>query len=631
MTTRPRELDPQWFQILATRIDELLLIVDEQFNILFANDAFSEWVMQPVKELIGKSFPESFVPALERQSTVAAMSVMADQVVPCHVVGLRGTREYLFRLYDLGDGVKGMSGQVGNPADTATDLREGQLRLASILETAVDGIVMIDFKGTVLAFNKGAENQFGYLAKEIIGENIARLMPNPYAASHDEFIANYLRTGVSKIIGKGREVMGRRRDGSLFPIHLSVGREFTLGDRICFTGVVRDLSREKRIENQLRQAQKMESIGTLAGGIAHDFNNILGGIMGYVELMLEDAEPGSYLQDDLNEMRNACQRGKDLILQILTFSRQDRTTKVPLGFTSIVKESLKLLRPVIPANIEITCTLDKDVPNVLADATQIHQIMMNLCTNAYHALERESAWIQVRLTRIVLSPSYKGVQPNLPYGPYVLLQVADNGTGMDETTLQRIFDPFFTTKTQGKGTGMGLAVVHGIVQNHSGDIVVESRVGEGTCFSLFFPAHDEAVGEETLHSLPRTIGRERIMLVDDDDLLIKVQSRILARRGYQVTTFANGLDALEYFRGHQDGFDLIITDQTMPKMTGIELAAEIVRLREDLPIIITTGFSDAIMPDKVAAKGIRELLRKPVDSEELTNAVRRVLDAETED
>lgn len=631
MTTQQREIDPQWFQLLASRIDATLLFLDERMQILYANDALLEWVGYPVEKIIGNSFPDLFVPAHERQSTMAALNLKGEHAVPCHIQGARGTREYLLKMYDLGQGVKGLFGMEELKAAADAALAEGQLRLASVLETAVDGIIMIDVKGTVLSFNKGAENQFGFTAAEIIGQNVGKLMPASFAAAHDGYIANYLNSGQSKIIGKGREVIGRRRDGTQFPIHLAVGREFKLGDRICFTGVVRDLSREKRIENQLRQAQKMESIGTLAGGIAHDFNNILGGIMGYVELMLEDAEPGSYLHDDLNEMRNACQRGKDLILQILTFSRQDRTTKVPLSFTSIVKESLKLLRPVMPSNIEIDCQLDKDIPHVLADATQIHQIMMNLCTNAYHALERENAWIRVRLAQVVLGDSFQGIQPNLPFGNYVQLQVADNGTGMDESTLQRIFDPFFTTKTQGKGTGMGLAVVHGIVQNHGGDIVVESRLGEGTCFSLYFPAYEVQVDEEAQLISPRTTGRERIMLVDDDELLIKVQGRILSRRGYQVKTFPNGLDALSYFREHQSEFDLIITDQTMPKMTGIELAAEVVRLREDIPIIITTGFSDAITPDKVAARGIRELLRKPVDSEELTSAVRRVLDNNLEE
>lgn len=630
MTQSPTQLlEPDIFAMLAKKVDALVLIVDEAFSVLFANDFFLNWTESRIEDVLGQSFLELFVPTLEQQSTAVTLAKVSGTVVACHVKR-GGTRiaEIKLHAYDLGKGARGLFGIEPGKSDTLEELRQGQLRLASILETAVDGIIMIDAKGTILTFNRGAENQFGYSVDEVIGQNIAILMPSPHSEKHDNYIANYLHNNRPKIIGMGREVPGRRKDGLIFPIHLSVGREFTLGDRLCFTGVVRDLSREKRIETQLRQSQKMESIGTLAGGIAHDFNNILGGIMGYVELMLEDAEPNTYLFEDLTEMRNACSRGKDLILQILTFSRQDRTQRCPLRLHNIVKESLKLLRPVIPSNIEMQCQIDPSVDPILADATQIHQIMMNLCTNAFHALQEVNPVINVFLGNVTFDDTFQGTHPNLPYGRYVLLRISDNGTGMDESTLQRIFDPFFTTKAHGKGTGMGLAVVHGIVQNHKGDIVVESVLGKGSTFSMFFPIWEKEIEEETLHVIAKAEGLERIMLVDDDALLLKVQSRILSRRGYQVTTFPNGQDALDAFREDPQAFDLVITDQTMPKLTGMELATEIVRIREGLPIIITTGFSDIITPNKIAARGIRELLRKPVDSEELTGAVRRILDSE---
>lgn len=622
---------PELCQSLIQEINSSVVLLDKDHQVQFCNRYFLKATGYEKADVLGKNFFEHLVLEQDRERAATRLTCPSTLRARYRILAKSGEiLEMSIQPTALncpdGQTIVGLLGQDITSLSNVEDALRADTTLSTILDTSLDGIVIIEADATVVFFNKGAEIQFGYKAEEVIGKNVSMLMPEPYCSAHDGYVSSYFKTGRAKIIGKGREVIARRKDGSTFPIQLSVGREITLGDRLCFTGFIRDLSREKGIENQLRQAQKMESIGTLAGGIAHDFNNILGGIMGYIDLMLEDTEPGSYLHEDLTEMRNACTRGKDLILQILTFSRQDKTQKIPVQFHPIVSESLKLLRAIIPSNIEIHCHVDKNAPAVMADATQVHQIMMNLCTNAYHAMTGENDIIEVTLEVCMLSEESVGNVPNLPFGKYVALRIRDNGTGMDEGTVARIFDPFFTTKSQGKGTGMGLAVVHGIVQNHGGDILVESETGKGSCFHLFFPAWEEQVEEEEGRTINRPIGRENIMLVDDDQLLLKVQSRILARRGYNVTTFPNGQEALEGFRETPHSYDLVITDQSMPKLTGIELASALVDLREDLPIIITTGFSDVITPDKIASRGIKALLRKPVDGEELTNTVRKILD-----
>jgi len=505
-------------------------------------------------------------------------------------------------------------------------LEESELLKSAIVESSLDGIITIDKNGIVVSFNRAAEHLFGYTSDEVIGENVAMLMPAPYRESHDGYIANYLRTNKPKIIGKGREVQAMRKDGSTFPFFLSVSREVRVGERCFFIGLIRDLTHEKQVEAQLRQAQKMESMGTLAGGIAHDFNNILGGVIAYAELMLEDAEKGSYLEDDLIEMLNGCNRARDLVQQILTFSRQDKPKREPLYLNPIIKESLKLMRASIPSTIEIRRNIDNNLPPVVADVTQIHQVMMNLCANAHYAMREEGGILEVRLEETEIEGGPEHVSLGLPSGRYVVLTVSDTGIGMDEETRTRIFEPFFTTKSVGEGTGMGLSVVHGIVKNHGGEISVESTRGEGTSFHVYFPvwAESEPSGDASGRDIAE--GSGQVMLVDDDQFLLKAQRRILERHGYKVATFADGEAAFEAFRRNPGHFDIILTDQTMPNMTGMDLARAMLDICPQLPIILTTGFSDTINPERVHAAGIRELLMKPVPKETLLTTLRELLE-----
>jgi len=417
-------------------------------------------------------------------------------------------------------------------------------------------------------------------------------------------------------------VFGLRKNGTTFPFFLAVSKEFRSGPVRYFTGMVRDLSREKQFEAQLRQAQKMEAIGTLAGGVAHDFNNILGGIFGYVELMLEDAEPGSDLHGDLTEMLKACQRGKELVGQILTFSRRNPPKREPIPLPGIVTESLRFLRATIPATVKIRQKIQPDTATVVGDATQIHQILLNLCTNAYQAMGGDGGLLEVALEVVDLLDA---AVVDLPAGRYYQLSVSDDGEGMDEDTRARMFEPFFTKKPAGQGTGMGLAVVHGIVRQHGGAIQVTSEPGHGTTVTVFLPIRGGRNPQPADVAPNLEQGRGRILLADDDSLLVKVQSRILANQGYQVTTCVDGAQALAVFRADPAGFDLIITDQTMPNLTGLELAREVLALRADIPILLTTGFADLIPMAQTKAAGIRDILMKPVQKQDLLCKVQEMM------
>ncbi|MDY6950288.1 MAG: PAS domain S-box protein [Thermodesulfobacteriota bacterium] len=388
---------------------------------------------------------------------------------------------------------------------------------------------------------------------------------------------------------------------------------------------VRDITAQKRLEDQLRQAQKMEAIGTLAGGIAHDFNNVLAAIIGYTEMSLEDVPKGSVLQISLEEVLKAGTRAKDLVRQILTFSRQTERESRPLQLKPVLKEALKLLRASLPTTIDIRYDIQSESA-VMGDPTQMHQVLMNLCANAGYAMEAGGGILTVRLAEVELDADFAAGHPEISPGPHLCLSVSDTGHGMDPSTVKRIFEPYFTTKEKGKGTGLGLAVVHGIVQGHGGTITVESEPGQGTTFHVYLPViqradEGEMEGEEAL-----PMGRERILYVEDEEPLLNLGRQLLERLGYTVVTSARGSEALEAFRAEPDRFDLMITDMTMPGMTGDRLASEIMKIRPDIPIILFTGFSPTMTEEKAKALGIRAFVMKPLHQGDMARTVRQVLD-----
>ena len=390
----------------------------------------------------------------------------------------------------------------------------------------------------------------------------------------------------------------------------------------------RDQQHEKSVvlEGRLRQAQKIEAIGTLAGGIAHDFNNVLGAIIGYSQMAVDVLPPKSEAREDLALVLDAANRATGLVRQILTFSRQGEAERRPIRIHLVVKEALKLLRPSLPMTIEIQEDIDPACRPVLADATQMHQVIMNLSTNAYHAMRERGGVLAVALKPFVVDRTLARSRPDFHEGLYVRLTVSDTGHGIPKQILERIFDPFFTTKEQGEGTGLGLATTHGIVAAHAGAISVYSEPGKGTTFQVYLPCIEDHVTEKALDEAPIRGGKERILVVDDEPQLAGLTEKALKRFGYDIVAMTSSVDALAAFRAHPDLFDLIITDQTMPKMTGQQLADEVHAIRPEMPIIITTGFSEGLSAEKAEELGFRALLMKPANTRDIAKLVRDVLD-----
>jgi signal transduction histidine kinase/ActR/RegA family two-component response regulator len=380
-------------------------------------------------------------------------------------------------------------------------------------------------------------------------------------------------------------------------------------------------------EKQLQQVMKLQAIGTLAGGIAHDFNNILFPIVGYTELTMDDIPEDSQARQNLEEILKATNRAKELVQQILTFSRQNCQERKPLRIQYLIKEALKLLRATIPSSIDIDCDIDEFCGPIKGDPTQIHQVIMNLCTNAYHAMQETGGKLDVRLKEIHISYEQSIERVGMKIGKHIELTVTDSGHGMEPQVMERIFEPYYTTKEQGKGTGLGLSVIHGIVKNHGGDITVTSLPGKGATFKVVLPIIDEM--EVEIETTPPAIainGKERILLVDDEEQIIDIEQQILERLGYNVTPKTDSEEALEEFAAQPDRFDLVITDMTMPKMTGDQLARKMMDIKPQIPVILCTGFNEAISEEKALAMGIDKFVMKPIVKDELANTIRTVLD-----
>jgi signal transduction histidine kinase/CheY-like chemotaxis protein len=420
------------------------------------------------------------------------------------------------------------------------------------------------------------------------------------------------------------EYIALKKDGSTFPSAIHTNLIIRDNRAVGLRGILIDLTEQKKLESRLRQGQKMEAIGKLAGGIAHDFNNIIGIILGNAELAIDDVPDWNPARHNLEEVRIASLRAKDVVRQLLSFARKTMLEKKPTNIIPIITESLSLLRSSIPTSIEIRQNIPKDVNTILADPTQIHQVLINLCTNANHAMP-DGGIFEVSLKHATFDENAAAQYTDLNPGRYVNLIVRDTGHGIPNEEIDRIFEPYFTTKEVGKGTGMGLAVVHGIVKEHNGIITVESELGKGTTFSIFFPVvtKEAAAKDETNEKLPT--GNEKILFVDDEESIVKLGCQRLERLGYKVEATISPIEALELFRSKPNQFDLIITDMTMPLMTGDKLVREILNIRPDMPAIISTGFSEKIDEKKAKTIGAVGYIEKPHDKIELAKIVRQVL------
>jgi len=494
--------------------------------------------------------------------------------------------------------------------------------LRAIVESSDDAIIGKDLNGNVTSWNRGAEKIFGYLAGEIMGTSILRIIPAQRAGEEDYILAR-IRLGERV---EHFETQRQTKAGKLIDVSVSISpiRDFT-GTVIGVSKVARDITERRKMELRFQQAQKMESIGLLAGGIAHDFNNILAAITGGLYLAKLESTNNPSVLEYLDDISQASQRAADLINQILTFSRQNKPDREAVKLNHVVLEALKLLRASLPSTIRIQTELT-ETPSVLANATAIHQVMMNLGTNAWHAMREQLGTLKVEMSVIEADPDFAGIHPDLQPGRYVRLSVSDTGCGMDRATQEHIFEPFFTTKGAGEGTGLGLAVVDGIMKSHDGCVSVCSQPGEGATFHLYFPVIETDLVTETIEPTPIPQGRgEHILFVDDEAALAGLGKKILERLGYVVTIKTSPSEAITAVRDHPGEFDLVITDLTMPGMDGAKLGAQLLLLEPCLRIIITTGYSGVLTPDKARALGFQEILSKPSSARILGETVHRVL------
>ncbi len=491
-------------------------------------------------------------------------------------------------------------------------------RLIAAIEHAAEAVVIVDTAGIIQYVNPAFTDTTGYSREEAVGAN-PRILKS--GRQDDAFYHQMWEDLAGGRVWSG-SLVNRRKDGGLYNEKMTISPvPDAQGKLTHFVAIKRDITENINMTARLRQAQKMEAIGTLAGGIAHDFNNILAGIFGYSELGLEEVDPKSRLHGDLMHIHDAAKRAKDLIYQILAFSRQAEGERYPLRLDMVIKECLKLLRPSIPSSIEFVVNLGTNCPQVMADATQMHQIIMNLCTNAYHAMRDEGGILTVGLHPFIMDDS------DTQGGPELCLTVSDTGQGMSPDTLDRIFEPYFTTKPSAEGTGLGLATVHGIVASHGGAVTVCSEVGKGSTFSVYLPAmREDSPIKPVVKEKPAVGGNERIMVVDDEEPLTLLLERVLTRLGYRVTAMQNSLEALAAFKASPQDFDLVLTDQTMPGMTGYQLGQEMLAIRPDIPIILTTGYTDSAYKDKVLLNGISAFMAKPAETNDMARLVRRVLD-----
>uniref|UniRef100_UPI0040579BE9 MASE3 domain-containing protein n=1 Tax=Candidatus Electrothrix sp. TaxID=2170559 RepID=UPI0040579BE9 len=512
-------------------------------------------------------------------------------------------------------------------------LSKSEFECRSLFNDALDMIHIVDRQRKITSVNPVELNTLGYSREEIIGRPLVDIIHPTYKQGTTDVLEQMFQT---KRCIKNYETALLGKNGQQVDIEVSAVPQLEQGRVVSIRAIMRNITERKKeereredLENQLRHSQKMEAIGTLAGGIAHDFNNILGPIFGYTEMALDVLPKDDLVRPWLKEVLSASHRARELVRQILTISRKADKEVQPLRVQLLIKEALKLLRFSIPSNIEIRQNLVPDCEAVLADPTRIHQVIMNLCTNAYHALRETGGVLEVSLKQVSLTQADIQKSMRLQPGEHLQLIVQDNGPGISAEILEKIFEPYFTTKAQGEGTGLGLAVVQSIILDLCGDIRVDSEPGKGTAFHVYLPVIQPGNGKvlpEDGEDLPR--GTERILVVDDDLELVRMNQNRLERLGYQVAMYTESYEAFAAFQQEPDAFDLLVSDMTMPRMTGIDLTQKVLALCPDLPVIICTGFSELIDEEKAQKVGARALLMKPLTKKELACAVRQVLDQE---
>lgn len=652
MVERISHLFPQMLVMSASSVEEgLVVALREQPDVILLDDVIqdtegeefykqlkeSESTMHiPVIMFAGKENQQEFQPpgAPPYGADILLSKTITDPELGAHLkllIRLKEKEDQLRHQETLFEEAiktaRVLQKVVDERARIEEELRQNQEKYQQLIDNSNDAIYLL-YNRKFEFINKKFQEMFKVTMEEV----------NQPGFDFLELVAPRSRTLIEERRRKAElgedtepkyEFTALSRDGREVDVEASVSRT-KYKDGTAILGVVRDISQRKQLEHQVRQAQKVEAIGTLAGGIAHQFNNILAIIRGYAELSHESLLENSVLKRNLQHVLTASDRARELVNQILIFSQQAKEGQKPLDLNAIINDSLQLLQSSLPTNIELRQNIESNVGFILAEPNQIRQLIVNLCKNATHAIGKQNGVVGVDLKKVVLAPGNMTGLKNLEPGLYMKLTVSDTGHGIERKVKERIFDPFFTTKATGEGMGMGLPVIHGIVKTCGGDIQVESRPGKGTAFHLFFPCIDFEKKEprkrkELTITEPIPGGNERLLFVDDEQMLVEVHQEILERLGYNVIAVRSGIEALELFNDDPEIFDLVITDHAMPGMTGIELSRKLLRIRADIPIILCTGLTKTTIAQEAKDAGISEFVMKPIIMKDLAVLIRDVL------
>lgn len=552
---------------------------------------------------------------------IAQINKREEVEAKLHVAHNKLERKVIERTAELSQSNEKLKNEIRERRQAESALKESEKKFRLMMESMNDLVYICSCDFKIEYMNPSMIRVIG---RDAVGESCHKVLFNlnhncPWCVHEQVMDGKSLETTVVNPINNRKYRVSHstiiHEDGTLSK--MAIHRDIT--DYLIA------VEEKEKAQNRLLQSQKMESIGTLAGGIAHDFNNILSSVIGFTELALDDVEKGSNIEDSLQEIYTAGQRAKDLVKQILAFARQSEEEIKPVQVDTIVKEVLKFIRSSIPTSIEIKQNLQSD-SLIMGNQTQVHQILMNLCTNAAHAMEKDGGILDVSLTSVIVDGTTNRKKLDLKPGDYIELKVSDTGSGIAPDILDFIFEPYFTTKNPGEGTGMGLAMVHGIVTTYGGKIKVDSTPGKGTTFTVYLPITGKRKSDRPYKSEALPTGTECILFVDDEPPIAKMGSQILERLNYQVIIRTSSVEALELFRSKPNDFDLVITDMTMPNMTGDKLAMELMKIRPDIPVILCTGYSKKISDETAAEIGIKGFAYKPVVKSDLAKTVRKVLD-----
>jgi len=616
-----------------------MLLVTEHRMIAEVNKGFTEMFGYSPEEIIGclvdiihvnpemsLAFGEQYWEVTAQKKVVAAewqFKKKSGKIFWCSLTGSA------LDMQDLHKGVVWIIRDITERKQMELELRDSELRFRTLFEQSIDAIAIMDsFPPCFRYVNSAFVQLFGYSQEEILNLTGERIWNTVYPEDLPALQTSLKKRMIGQETSARYEFRIVRKDGEVRWVE-TVGYRSQLGDKVINQSIYRDITSRKiaeaeqrQLELKLQQAQKMEAIGTLAGGIAHDFNNILAAILGYAEMAKEDSEPESKASKELDRVIEAGNRAAELVKQILAFSRQSVSEPVPLNPEYLIKETIKLLRPSLPSTITINHQSQSSTCTIIADPTQIHQLLMNLCTNAFHAMEQTGGVLSISLKIQELASSELQQYPNIKPGQFVVLSVSDTGPGVPSQIRDRIFDPYFTTKAVGKGTGMGLAIVHGIATALGGFVTCESNLGQGSVFRVFFPAIKLSIPPkiESIDVIPT--GNEHVLFVDDEEMLAELGKTMLESLGYHVTLCTDSIAALSLFREQPDKFDFLVTDQTMPGMTGFDFARNVLQIRPNFPIILCTGYSNIIDENSAKKVGIKKFIMKPVTKKELAESLK---------